>query len=546
MHGAGQVYIDTDNNSTTGFQAGTIGADYIIEGNQIQRYQGSGSDWNWLRVGEGPLSYNSNVAELSFDRDLIGNPSSFRFIFMGANQSYDGNAVDLYPDNLNSAQANDQYFEYSLSGTVINPPQNSPTAISQSVSTQRNNSIILNLEGTDPENDPLTYITQSVPANGSLSGNGQNLTYSPNSGFTGTDSFRFYVNDGSQNSESATVTIVVTAPQTGVISNPILNINIDGNASDWSGLNRFANDPNDISDSGNIIDWENAAFAHNSEDVFILLKNRNMIDSGSGSYIPWGWQTYIDIDSNPNTGYQIGGMGAEYILEGNQLHRYIGSGTDFNLAAPVEVETWYNDDIIEVRFARSLISDPNQIRLGFLGNNQAYEGLDIDLYPNNLEGTRSGIQYFEYSFAGSAQSANRPVADSMILGTKVNTDLAIQLNSNGLNQESLSYRIVALPLHGSLVGNGANIIYSPDSNYIGDDEIKYIVQNSSHQSSIATISLKVSANGEVIVPTTPVTPTPNNPSNSNSDSGGGSYPLELLWMSFLIYIFRRKLMIFNN
>ncbi|MGK0270573.1 MAG: YVTN family beta-propeller protein [Cocleimonas sp.] len=535
-----QVFIDTDKNSATGYLAGSIGADYIIEGNQVQRYQGSGTDWNWLRVGEGPLAYNGNTAELSFNRNLIGNPDSFKFVFMGANQAYNGTSLDLYPDNLNSAQANDQFFEYNFGGSVDNPPQNSPTAIAQTVNTQSNTSVIINLEGTDPENDPLRYVVQSVPSNGNLTGNGQSITYTPNNGFVGTDNIIFYVNDGSQNSQSAIVTIVVTATQTGTISNPVLNMTVDGNASDWSGISRFPNDPDDISDSGNIIDWQNAALAHNSEKIFLLLKNRNMIDSGSGSYIPWGWQTYFDIDSNPNTGYRIGNMGAEYILEGNQLHRYIGSGTDFNLAAPAEVESWYNNDIIEISFPRNEITNPSKVRLGFLGNNQAYEGLAIDLYPNNLEGSSSGIQYFEYSFSESVQSANRPVAESMTMTIKTNTALSVTLNTLGQNQGTLSYRIIDTPMHGSLSGTGSNRTYTPNNNYVGDDELRYIVQNQTHQSSIATINFKVTADGQVVEPITPTPPDTTGNTSDNDDAGGGSLPIEILLISMLFYIIRKK------
>ena len=535
-----QMFIDVDDNSSTGFQAGSIGADYIVEGNQVQRYQGSGTDWNWIRVGEGPLAYNRNTAELSVARNLIGDPASFRFVFMGANQAYNGTALDLYPDNLNSAQANDQYYEYSLNGGggVINPPQNSPSASGQNVSTQRNTPLNIRLEANDPEDDPLTYIIESIPSNGSLNGSGANQTYTPNSGFVGTDSFTFYVNDSSQNSATARVSINVKAPQTGISSNPVLNVTVDGNANDWSGLSRFPNDPNDINDSGNIIDWENAALAHNSENVFILLKNRNMIDSGSGSYIPWGWQTYIDIDSNPNTGFQIGDMGAEYILEGNQLHRYTGSGTNFSLAAPVAVESWYKDDIIEISFPRSEISNPSKVRVGFLGNNAAYEGLEIDLYPNNLEGSSSGIQYFEYSFANSTQSANRPEAGSMSKVTSTNTPVNIQFENNGLSTSSLTYKIVSLPKNGSLSGAGSNRTYTPNNNFIGNDEIKYIAQNDMHQSSVATVSINILANGET-PPNVVTTPTPVT-TDSGTKSGGGSMPIGMLLLALAHLAIRRR------
>ena len=47
------------------------------------------------------------------------------------------------------------------------------------------------------------------PANGVLSGTAPNLTYTPNPGFTGTDSFSYKVNDGQVDSPAVSVSVVV-------------------------------------------------------------------------------------------------------------------------------------------------------------------------------------------------------------------------------------------------------------------------------------------------------------------------------------------------
>jgi hypothetical protein len=54
----------------------------------------------------------------------------------------------------------------------------------------------------------LSY-TLTQPTNGSLSGTEPNLTYTPDPGFTGTDSFTYFVTDGTMTSKTATVKIVV-------------------------------------------------------------------------------------------------------------------------------------------------------------------------------------------------------------------------------------------------------------------------------------------------------------------------------------------------
>ncbi len=84
-----------------------------------------------------------------------------------------------------------------------------PTANSQSISTNQNTQAQITLTGSDPQNLPLTFMVVSNPAHGSLTGTAPNLTYTPNANFTGNDSFTFKVNNGSQDSNIATVSIMV-------------------------------------------------------------------------------------------------------------------------------------------------------------------------------------------------------------------------------------------------------------------------------------------------------------------------------------------------
>ena len=48
------VYIDTDANAATGYAYGGIGANYMIENNQLYRHAGGG--WNWTLIGNTPVT----------------------------------------------------------------------------------------------------------------------------------------------------------------------------------------------------------------------------------------------------------------------------------------------------------------------------------------------------------------------------------------------------------------------------------------------------------------------------------------------------------
>ena len=61
----------------------------------------------------------------------------------------------------------------------------------------------------DIDGDSLIFAIISEPKNGGVSGTGANLTYTPNANYSGSDSFTFKANDGSTDSNTATVSISV-------------------------------------------------------------------------------------------------------------------------------------------------------------------------------------------------------------------------------------------------------------------------------------------------------------------------------------------------
>ena len=100
--------------------------------------------------------------------------------------------------------------ESSASGQASAIPVNqAPVATAQSVTTAQDTAKAITLAATDVDGDSLTYAIVTAPAHGSLSGTAPNVTYTPNSGYGGSDSFTFKANDGTVDSAPATVSITV-------------------------------------------------------------------------------------------------------------------------------------------------------------------------------------------------------------------------------------------------------------------------------------------------------------------------------------------------
>src|SRR4029077_5854113 len=88
-------------------------------------------------------------------------------------------------------------------------PSTAPVALSQAVTTDHDTPVDVTLTATSPKGLPLTYSVLAAPIHGTLSGSAPILTYTPNAGYVGPDAFTFRADDGTTNSNTATVSITV-------------------------------------------------------------------------------------------------------------------------------------------------------------------------------------------------------------------------------------------------------------------------------------------------------------------------------------------------
>src|ERR1022692_1232765 len=93
-----------------------------------------------------------------------------------------------------------------------------PIAFSQAVTTSQGTAMGITLTARSPQGFPLTYTVLSGPTQGTLSGSAPNLTYTPNAGYVGPDAFTFRANDGTTNSNTATVSITVRGQAPFIVS----------------------------------------------------------------------------------------------------------------------------------------------------------------------------------------------------------------------------------------------------------------------------------------------------------------------------------------
>ncbi len=125
--------------------------------------------------------------------------------------------------------------EYSNTATVtitVNPVNDRPMAVNDQATTQRDEPVIISVlaNDTDADEDPLSVSSVTQGNHGIVKINADNtLTFTPASGFVGSDTFTYTVNDGNDEEDTATVTVTVNesgAPEphaTGPISVEIVD-----------------------------------------------------------------------------------------------------------------------------------------------------------------------------------------------------------------------------------------------------------------------------------------------------------------------------------
>lgn len=86
-----------------------------------------------------------------------------------------------------------------------------------------------------------------------------------------------------------------------------------------------------------------------------------------------------------------------------------------------------------------------------------------------------------------------PLADTLLFTTSQESAVAVNLTASDDDGDELTYTLVSSPTHGTLVGAGADWIYTPEANFIGTDSLTFKANDGQSDSPVTTVTLKVTA-----------------------------------------------------
>ncbi|MGE3541848.1 MAG: Ig-like domain-containing protein [Candidatus Tectimicrobiota bacterium] len=366
---------------------------------------------------------------------------------------------------------------------TVSPVNDLPSAVHTSVSTREDTAIGLTLTATDPDSDDvLTFVIMQGPAHGSLSGTPPNVTYTPVANYHGADSFTFRANDGTSNSDLATVTITVT---------PVNDLPV---AADQS-----------------MTTPEDTALA--------LTLGATDVDTGD--------TLTFSIVQSPTHGTLTGTPPNVTYTPATDYHgadsftfRTNDGTVDSNTATVSLTVTPVNDPPLAVAQSIPTLEDTAVAIL--------LEGTDVDSGDTltfaivqgpshgNLSGTPPNVTYTpatnyhgadSFTFRASDGTVDSDPASVSITVTAVNdapqataqavttpedTALSITLGGTDVDAgDTLTFTIVQGPGHGTLSGTPPEVLYTPAADFHGADSFTFRANDGTVDSNTATISLTV-------------------------------------------------------
>jgi hypothetical protein len=186
-----------------------------------------------------------------------------------------------------------------------------------------------------------------------------------------------------------------------VISNLLMTPKLDGLLDEWQALQDFhpsKHDNNAKLHHNNRLEWRETWVANDNENIYIAYSNKGKIPKNDW----WAWEVYLDTDHNPKTGYtEFNQLGAEYLLQGNELYQYVGNGNSqddwekkwkYVGYANGQIDAVTSTDVelsIPIKWLNIPAQAASEIHLVFYGDNEAFGGEGEDIH-------RTQAGYFRY------------------------------------------------------------------------------------------------------------------------------------------------------
>jgi VCBS repeat-containing protein len=497
-------------------------------------YSGSLPDLGAYEYGSGPANnppvaandtYSTNEdtalnvsapGVLSNDTDADGNPLtavlvatvSHGSLTLNSNGSFtytptaNYNGTDTFTYRANDGTTNSNTATVTI---TINPVNDAPVAVNDAYTTTVNTALNVASPGvlsndTDVDGNPLTAVLVATVSHGSLTLNSNgSFTYTPTSGYTGTDTFTYRANDGTVNSSTATVTITINTGNT-----PPVAVNDTYTTNQDTALNMSAPGvlSNDTDADGNPLTAVLVAtVSHGS-----LTLNSN----GSFTYTPTSGYTGTDTftyrandgTANSNTAtvtITISGGNTPPVAVNDTYTT--NEDTALNVSAPGVLSNDTDADGNPLTAALVATVSHGSVILNSNGSFSYtpaanYNGTDTFTYRAN-DGTANSNTATVTITINAVNDAPVAVADSYTTAEDTVLNVAapgVLSNDTDVEGSTLTATRRSNPSHGTVTLNSdGSFTYTPTANYNGTDSFNYRARDGQANSNTVTVTITITA-----------------------------------------------------
>ncbi len=400
------------------------------------------------------------------------------------------NVVYTPDPNYNGADS----FSYTVSdgngGTdtatvsvTVTPVNDAPVAVDDSATTDENTAVVIDVlaNDTDVDGDGLNVASVTDPPHGTAVKSGSNVLYTPDTNYSGGDSFTYTVSDGKGGADTATVSVTVddvanNPPVAVIAADPTggrvpLTVSFDGSGSYDPDADAIVDYEWDLGD-GNSAYGPQVSHAYTAEGEFTVTLH--VFDEhgnvGSADVIitvvlntpPVARDRDVVTDEDVAAGITLAASDADgdaltyTILTVPQYGDLSGTAPDLKYAPD---ENWSGVDGLTFKVSDGM-------------DDSSVATVSITVNPVN----------------------DAPVADDKTVDGWVNRAVSVELSGSDVEGDALTFAVDSPPSHGTISDldpEAGTLVYTPDSGFVGSDTFTYVAGDGLADSSPATVTVEM-------------------------------------------------------
>jgi len=366
---------------------------------------------------------------------------------------------------------------------ILDMTNNPPVAKPEYITIQEDKPASITLMASDLNGDRLTYHIVTGPSHGKLSGTGPAITYTPESNYSGSDSFSFMVNDGTVDSNTASISLLVEA----VNDLPIAN-----HQSTMSKVDRSVS----ITLTGSDVDSDDLKYAIATQPGHgSLIFGSDFETNGKLTYTPKANFTGTDRFTFKLNDGDLDSAPAMVTLNLTPNHVPMAELQSVTTAedTPTVINLTGSDPDGDT-VVYSVVTVPSHGSLSGTAPNLTYSpnknfsGPDSFTFKVNDGTSDSALT----TVAVTISPANDPpIANNIDISVMEDMPVPVTLVGIDPDGDSLTCSIVTKPSNGTLSGTEPNMSYTPNTNFNGLDSFTFRVSDGTLKSIPGTVSLVV-------------------------------------------------------